>query len=195
MSRIFFVYKKIFFCDVTKHETSSTHPSTLNHYNTYNKYSVSDHNIRKLKPGFRGNFRPLLSSMMVYNILKKIKHTLFLHLMHAFSFMYILVLSQNGLAVWLICSIIFRILRGTNMKPFIFSACNMRIHYGYITIRRKFREKKIDSVVRWIFWWITFYNVQKKQNARQKVGSWWISELNEKSKYDDEEVHASFTTF
>ena len=110
-------------------------------------------------------------------------------------FMYILVLSQNALAVWLICSIIFRILRGTNMKPFIFSACNMRIHYGYITIRRKFREKKIDSVVRWIFWWITFYNVQKKQNARQKVGSWWISELNEKSKYDDEEVHASFTTF
>ena len=84
VSRIFFVYKKIFFCDVTKHETSSTHPSTLNHYNTYNKYSVSDHNIRKLKPGFRGNFRPLLSSMMVYNILKKIKHTLFLHLMHAF---------------------------------------------------------------------------------------------------------------
>ena len=132
---------------------------------------------------------------MVYNILKKIKHTLFLHLMHAFRCMYILVLSQNALAVWLICSIIFRILRGTNMKPFIFSACNMRIHYGYITIRRKFREKKIDSVVRWIFWWITFYNVQKKQNARQKVGSWWISELNEKSKYDDEEVHASFTTF
>ena len=73
------------FCsDVTKHETSSNHPSTLNHYNTYNKYSVSDHNIRKLKPGFRGNFRPLLSSMMVYNILKKIKHTLFLHLMYAF---------------------------------------------------------------------------------------------------------------
>ena len=41
-----------FFSDVTKHETSSNHPSTLNHYNTYNKYSVSDHNIRKSKPGF-----------------------------------------------------------------------------------------------------------------------------------------------
>ena len=194
MSRIFFVYKKIFFCDVTKHETSSTHPSTLNHYNTYNKYSVSDHNIRKLKPGFRGNFRPLLSSMMVYNILKKIKHTLFLHIMHAFYVYYSIESKWFG-SMAHFYSVIIQILRGTNMKPFIFSACNMRIHYGYITIRRKFREKKIDSVVRWIFWWITFYNVQKKQNARQKVGSWWISELNEKSKYDDEEVHASFTTF
>ena len=39
---------------MTKQGTSSNDPSTLNHYNTYNKYSVSDHNIRKFETGFSG---------------------------------------------------------------------------------------------------------------------------------------------
>ena len=88
-----------------------------------------------------------------------------MHFVHTF---YILVCKSTCFGSMAHFSIIFRILRGTNMKPFIFSACNMRIHYGYITIRRKFREKKIDSVVRWIFWWITFYNVAEKAKRTTK---------------------------
>jgi len=34
------------------------------------------------------------------------------------------------------------------MKAMVLSTCNVGIYYGYITIRRKFGEKKIDLVVR-----------------------------------------------
>ena len=60
------------------------------------------------------------------------------------------------------------------MKAMVLSTCNVGIYYGYITIRRKFGEKKIDLVVRWVFMMnYLLYAIEKMHMTQKNKNTVW----------------------